>query len=325
MKSMENLSYKFCPFCRADLSEHRAGIKFCPFCGENIGTGDVVTQPLAGTEDEFDVIEVKTLDDVIKCYEHFVQAKRSQGMPEPQILLEAEALVKKLKSKVDLKFKAISSPPIRPGVESREVDYYSVVLKACPRRESLARKLEVLLERGYFAIRLAMDTIPSLVIYKGKVDKKNSIIRVFKEEKAAITVIPGNFDANPRVEDFFPDWDKVDITMQELLKAVPVKLWMGDIIAGAVYGTMHGGRDKGVLVITDQALYFLFKHKEEDICRWEVMPYYLIKEISMDTEDLEIIYKDATEEFIAIEDRQDLAQSYYNIQQGMRKGNDPFL
>ena len=158
-----------------------------------------------------------------------------------------------------------------------EYKYYSVILKACQNKESLGNRLEKIFHRDITAIRLAMDKLPSVIVYKGNVADMASVIRAFHMENAAISVLGDDFELDASICEKYPILYKQPADIQDIFYASPVRLWLGDRIYTAVHANMQD--QTGMLVITDQGIYFLDKGFLGD-CRWFIIPYYRVLEIS---------------------------------------------
>ena len=79
--------------------------------------------------------------------------------------------------------------------------------------------------RGYLAIRLAVDNIPSLIIYKAKGNDIKYLNEVFIEEQASTSIIAGDYDHNPVIEDVFKISNQLSAQTPQIIKKVPMKLW----------------------------------------------------------------------------------------------------
>ncbi len=161
-------------------------------------------------------------------------------------------------------------------------NYYSIILKGCSRREKLAQRLESVLLRGRLAIRMALDNMPSVIIYKGKVDDLVRVLQTFKAEYAAVTIIADGAPASLPIAKKYRDFALIDAELQQLLSSAPDNLWLGEAIHRIVPANFLD--EAGALIITSHALYFIDKPAGDDVCRWLIIPYSQMT----DTPDLTI-------------------------------------
>ena len=175
-------------------------------------------------------------------------------------------------------------------------NYYSVILKNCSRRESLGQRLDKILLRGRLAIKLALDNIPSVIIYKGNTNNILPILNAFKAEFAAITVLPENMPPVLPLYRLYRNFDKLSLDLQALLANVPHNLWLGEAIYHISPASFAG--ENGALVITSHALYFIDKPAGDQSSRWLIIPYDQISSLSpaatSPETNLMISYHDAT-------------------------------
>ena len=154
---------------------------------------------------------------------------------------------------------------------SSEYNYYSIILKDCAQREKLAARLEKTLLRGRMAIKMALDYIPSIIIYKGSVDNIVSVFNAFAAEYAAITVLPDGVPAALPVAKKYRDFLNLDTQLQTLLTRIPENLWLGEAIHRIIPASFLD--ETGALVITSHAVYFIDQPAGNTQCRWLIIPY----------------------------------------------------
>ena len=153
----------------------------------------------------------------------------------------------------------------------------------------MARHLECLLLRGYFAIRMAIDKVPSVLIYKSNLDNGVALIRALRRERAAMTVAGGDFDMNIDVNRLFSNFFVAEPDSKDAILSAPANLWLGVRFLQVVPAD-HAEYGKGTMVITDQALYFLYRD-EQDTAAYKVFSYYRITDIKIkEPECFEISY-----------------------------------
>ena len=200
-------------------------------------------------------------------------------------------------------------------------EYYSIVLKDAPNRQSLVRKLEKVLLRGYFAIRLAVDHMPSLIIYKAKGDDIKYLNELFIEEQASTSMIAGDFNHIPVIEEVFEMFDQLGAQTQQTIKQIPIKLWMGDRIHG-IFPNNYRENSKGVMIIADKNIYFL----PDEVCnltqRWFVRSYNVLSKVVIQDNCLEFTYKDARVVNITFADHNKLLDAYHCIYDAIQISNE---
>ena len=285
---------KFCPFCGGNLEQVNTGtFKFCPFCGETLTVPAAtsfeaeipaaVSSDIVLSEDPIDYSpyeKIHSVEDVIINYERFIQDQKQSGLTDQQLRPLAAELMKRLKAKIPSKSKAPAMPsrtlaapsaPLPAAYENEKTDlsrFCTIVLKSCHRRENLARRLGTVLLRGYFAIRMAIDTMPCILVYKGKVSDLPSLLPIFREEGAVISLIGGDFEPHINISQLF-----YPLTLSEstatLLKKFPSQLWLGEkpLFATAVQALERDG----LLVITHHHLYFLYLSGNTP--EWFILPH----------------------------------------------------
>lgn len=154
---------------------------------------------------------------------------------------------------------------------SIEYKYYSIVLKHCANREKLAGRLETILLRGRFAIKMALDTIPSVIVYKGNVTTIIPVVKAFLTEYAAITVVADGVPPALPIAKKYRNFSQLPPQLQTLLSAVPETLWLGE----AIHRIVPAGflDEQGALVVSSHALYFIDQPAGDPLCRWLIIPY----------------------------------------------------
>lgn len=173
-----------------------------------------------------------------------------------------------------------------------EHKYYSIIIKGCSRRENLVSRLETVLTRGRLAIKMALDQMPAVIIYKGKADTILPVLQAFSDEKAAITVIPDGVPPTLALYKMYPALLELSPELQLLLVDVSPKLWLGETIHIIVPATFLG--EDGALVITSHAVYFIDRPDGDKECRILIIPYSQMTATSNPSQDnsLSISYSD---------------------------------
>lgn len=293
--------FKFCPFCGADLAQR--AFHFCPFCGQKLILSEVGNEP-ENQQVTAESRPVETVEDIVRYYDEFIREKRQLGLPEEQIRIEAGELVQTLKRRLNIHITTVAKKKFSPAVnehpaQDSEFENYSLILKACSRRESLARRLEKRLLRSYFAIQLALDRIPGIIIYKARVDTMPALIKAFKAEKAAITVVGGQLEVNCSAAEMIPDFRELSPFLQELMQAAPANLWLGDSFYLVVEAIHKAFQCRGALAVSDQALYFVYRQTAAGPVCWTVISYYRVAATSRSRNEspaaLTVRYRDTDE------------------------------
>lgn len=154
---------------------------------------------------------------------------------------------------------------------SSESNYYSIILKGCSHRENLGRRLEKTLLRGHLAIKMALDTIPSVIIYKGNVDMIGPIFQALLAEYAAITILADGVPPALPIAKKYRDFPNISPELQALLVSVPENLWLGEAIHRIAPANFLD--ETGALVVSSHAIYFIDKPAGDTNCRWLIIPY----------------------------------------------------
>lgn len=178
---------------------------------------------------------------------------------------------------------------------SCEYKYYSVILKGCSRRENLGHRLEKTLLRGRLAIKMALDNMPSVIIYKGIADTIIPVVNAFKAEYAAITILSDGVPPALPLTKKYRDFPNIEPELQDLLTHAPDNLWLGEAIHRIVPARFLD--ETGALVISSHAIYFIDKPAGDQQCRWLIIPYGQITDsptaIAAQSGSLVISYQDA--------------------------------
>lgn len=319
---------KYCPFCGNKLYLGKQPIRFCAACGEKLFADEKTERMAADFKDvhAIDTGKIETIEDVIRYCENFICAKRQEGWTEEKIHSQVAELSQKFKQKIKLDMKKFS--PAAGSSENRPssgfADYYSVILKECPIKETLARHLESLMLRGYFAIRMAIDKVPSVLIYKSNLDNGASLIRALRQERSAMTVIGGDFDMNANVNSLFSGFFAAEPKSKYAILSVPANLWLGDHILQVVLAD-HTEYGNGTMVITDQALYFLYRDDQADAIVYKVISYYRIEDIKINHVKepgcLEVSYADSEgKETFHMQNAETLSKTVALLQRSLKAG-----
>lgn len=278
---MSHSSFNYCPFCGSHIpNSTMAMINYCPFCGGNLLLNDSKNK-------------ISQYDDHIIVQENLTLKQQTANNHECN----------------EISFDVFNKTNSKSVLTS---EYYSIVLKEAPNRQSLVRKLEKVLLRGYFAIRLAVDHMPSLIIFKAKGDDIIYLNELFIEEQASTSMIAGDFNHNPMMEEIFGAFDQLSVQARQTIKQIPIKLWLGDRIHG-IFPNNYMENSKGIILIADKNIYFL----PDEVCdltpRWFVRSYNVLSKVVMQDNCLQFTYKDVKVANITFTDKKKLLDAYQCI------------
>jgi len=280
---MSHSKFNYCPFCGARIPQNMM-VKYCSFCGGKILLSDNKNQ-------------------VSQC-------------DEQRIIQEQLVLGNDDHREID-----IANYNKMNRVKFVESGYYSIILKDVLNQQSLVHKLEKVLLRGAFAIRLAVDNIPSIIIYKAKSQDTLDFEKIFIEEQASISVISGDFEDKPTVEELFTVYDKLSVQTRKVIENIPIKLWLGDSIHG-IYPHTYKDNKEGIMVITDQNIYFVPNNIFNVTYSWFVRSYKLLTKVVMQDNYLELSYKGMRITSITFADKQTMMDAYQSILRAVQIYND---
>jgi len=169
-----------------------------------------------------------------------------------------------------------------------EHKYYSIILKGCSHRENLERRLEKILLRGRLAIKMALDTMPCVIIYKGNVDNSIPIVKALIAEYAAITIHADGVPPTLPIAKKYRDFLNINPELQALLIDVPENLWLGEAIHRIIPASFLD--ENGALVVTSHAIYFIDKPAGDTKCRWLIIPYEQLNDsLNLDEQETQLI------------------------------------
>lgn len=294
--------FKYCPFCGQKLvSAGSIVFKYCPECGGQLAN--------------INGVEVGAPPSEIKCEEE-QSPMQTAAVTEPEIHIEAKKFFDKLKGKLpSTNIICASEPPKTIG----DIDsaYYSIILKSCDDKDKLAHALKKVLTRSFLAIRMAIDNMPGILVYKGKVEGLVPIVKALRSQNAGFSIVPGNYNLKTPVASIFPNFNSLFPEVQSLIKSMSLNLWLGENILGVfpdVYQEALGEENKGVLVISEQALYFVHKRNCTEYS-FVVIPYSGIEQLFLEEgrgdDGMVISYKDGRDEdMLVIADELILSEAY---------------
>lgn len=272
------VGFNFCPFCGSEMPKNNM-MRFCPFCGEK-----------------------------------FLINNKEESVINPQVIIQERMSIKnndlEAKKKIELH---ITDKFRRAFLEQiSEYEYCSIILKYALKTNQLIENLQKVLLRGSFAVRLAVDNMPSLIIYKAKSEEIKKMVEFFVENQASISIIPGEFNPTPLIEAFFPMFNELNFQVQRDIRKVPINLWIGDS-SGRVFPILYQDK-QGILVITDNNLYILYKITNAAEFRWLVISYILLSKVIGENNSLQFIYKDQKVESVELLNKLELFDAFRMIE-----------
>jgi len=154
---------------------------------------------------------------------------------------------------------------------------YTVILKSCPEKDLMFIKLTEILRRDSFAIRLAVQLIPSVLMYKSKLSEILPVLQICRAEGAVFSVVRGDFS----LKVVFPDkvLEELSLVERNLVSVSPPALWLGEVIYFAVGKVVSKGK-QGILVLSDHHLYFISDDQQK--FAYAIIPLETIVSVEQD-------------------------------------------
>lgn len=199
-------------------------VQYCPFCGEKLTISDVFRFcPYCGKK-----IHEKKHKDKHKL--------KKQKIAKQEVSADVSEATTKL---------------LPPAPDAN----YTVVLKYCPNKEELFSRLTGLLQRDRFAVRLAVEMTPAILMYKSNWVDVLPVTKACQAVGALFSVVCGEV----AFQHAFPDSLLSELSQNEqyLIKKSPPALWLGETLYCAV-GQIESKGKRGVLVLSSYYLYFVF-------------------------------------------------------------------
>lgn len=198
--------------------------------------------------------------------------------------------------------------------------YYSIILKSGGNKERLINRLSEVLLRGVFATRMAVDMVPSVLVYKSKEKDIEAIIAIINDEHAHYAVIQGDFALNAPLEKTFSGIHGMSNEQVRILQNVPAALWLGEAICRVV-SDIYIDEEPGMLVMTDRALYSISSAMNTQDLERLIIPYTHLSEAILhhDQDQLELVYKGHQQErWLRFANTEELAQVYAHLQLALK-------
>ncbi|MCX7969970.1 MAG: zinc ribbon domain-containing protein [Negativicutes bacterium] len=318
---------KYCPFCGGKLPGGVDECKFCPHCGKPLSvtvTDRHKSTPLPPwpglppSPAEDGPGSAGGLSEVMRYYEHLLTEKVRAGMTIGQAREEAAEVLRRAGTRPGGRqadgnqtpdgrgsgaktttgpISAGSAPAIAPdkGQQFRPPvnrpaghQYYSIMLKGCVEKERLADRLARVLLRGYVPVRMAVENIPCLAVYKGKLDSIAKVVDVLVDEKAAFAVIAGDVPAVKSWRQLMADHHPLNDVCRRLLDQLSVNYWLGESLT-AGFTSCSFNQQPGMVVLGGQSLFFITGESDRAGCL--ALPYYRMEDSHWAGEDRRVILR----------------------------------
>ena len=226
-----------------------AGINFCPFCGSPV---------------EFDVEEILDNAENHEHEEAFVDESIDSKNIEDnnkevafdnitkEEIMEKQKVFRENQDAVRAKYANMKKQSVLR--EHALEDIYTLILKGCDNKEVLIDCLNQVLLRGETAIRLAVTTMPAVLLYKSSKETVEHVVDVLKDMDAVYAVVEGNFDYSS----FYKSnaFLELDPASRTILKNLPKTMWLGENIK-FISSDMTLEDVKGFAVLGNNAFFFL--------------------------------------------------------------------
>lgn len=207
--------------------------------------------------------------------------------------------------------------------EGKQYDYYSIILKGVNNKNKLTSRLQTVLLRSVLAIKMAVDNIPSMIVYKGKVDEMEPILQSFMDEGASVSILVDGHNAEPTTNQLFKWQDLLDSEIRDMIRKYSESLWIGDSNFTIVQTERMGEHD--YVVLSDQNLYYLAQNETDIGKSTRVISYYLMKDVLLGTNEIEICLFDGTTFSFSFLKEVDAKKTYHLLQRNSKEFFERFL
>ncbi len=234
-----------CIFCNQVLPEIKDA-KYCPFCGMMIETAS------------------------------------DKGVVErvpPEDLQQEKPLLENKKSLLDLqnatrgKYEKIAQEQKVKFLTPEEK--YTLILKGCEDKQLLLECLNQLLLRGETAVKLAIISMPSMLLYKVNKQSVDTIASALKDFDAVYSIIEGDFD----LSGFYKSecFKNLSPASRAFLKAIDKTMWIGENVVFITDNMIFEGQE-GYGVLSENAFFFFAKGDKEKNC---FLPIYKLESFDL--------------------------------------------
>lgn len=318
----------FCPACGGKLPDN-ASVRFCPYCGENLAAISPMDTVVAAESPPAVVTaevawepegDITSYADVLRCCDQFIAMQQKNGADAAVIKQQASELLIRLKKRLPQRrlpaaaATAEKAPPLRAPSAASEA-YYNVILKASGDKERLARRLSTVFQRGLMAIRMAVDMVPCMLIYKNRREDIKEAIAILEAEELPYVVIGEEQPLHVALDVVIPGFFGLDVELQRILHSVPPLLWAGETVKAVIpFASME--LEEGALLATETSLYFFNRPDNKQPQDWIITPYKRLADVCLHAGALEFVYhKDRREDWLYSDDNVALERLYQYVQQ----------
>jgi predicted RNA-binding Zn-ribbon protein involved in translation (DUF1610 family) len=179
-------------------------------------------------------------------------------------------------------------------------EQYSVVLKDSVNRQALSDHLRQVLTRSVLAIRMAVDNIPSVIIYKGKIEDMENVMTVFVAEMAGLSIIAGDYAPALPIDRLFSNFSVLPAKTRSLLETIPANMWLGDHYTLVFLAQYHS--TEGIVAPSDQNIYYFSFDMKQNSKSWMVISFYVIRQVRREDKRLFIVLIDNKEHVFTFSD-----------------------
>ncbi len=162
----------------------------------------------------------------------------------------------------------------RSAVKKRRIEICHLILKDCTSSDLLKLRLTGLLLRSPMAIQMAVDRLPSILLYKSRTSELPPLIAVFRETKAAITVV----DATSEIQAVALNEVLTEAGLQQdWISSLPENLWQGEGRLELLARVVFEG-DDALLLLGKSNLFVV------DATSWKAKTLGFLEKVSLQSE-----------------------------------------
>lgn len=290
LTSQETKPFDYCPFCGEALGTET--FRFCPYCGGQLRgkvnkgkkkhkhgkkpeerlTDEALleTAETLETAESVETVEAAAFDSVTDT--------GAAKEPEPASDSGEEKTVANSNDSTASEAAAEPAAPKMPQEPQRSrpaesaddlAAVQTLILKYCPDKDKLLSKLQMILRRDRFAIKLAVEMTPAVLMYKSKAADLKPVMDACRELGAIYTVVSGDFSLNDAAPAALPE--SLSSEEQELIRKAPPALWLGENYHSFA-GDITGDGEQGILALSEYHLLFLYREKGKIDLRLTPLP-----------------------------------------------------
>lgn len=260
--------YQYCPSCGEKLALPEL-FRFCPQCGKKLANKE--------HKHKKKLKKIKKIKTAMEDGVHSVSKVTAVNLPTERHKTSSKIsnenskfYEKNATPQTNVTVPSTASELVDPLLNNRDIErlaflpalpdgIYTVILKFCPDKERLFIRLTEILQRDSFAIRLAVELIPTVLMYKNKLAEILPVIQVCRGAGALCSIVSGDVTSTAN----FPQAVLAELSgsEQEMITNSPPILWLGETIYFAVGKVMSNGK-QGLLILSNHHLYFVFTGKK---------------------------------------------------------------